>query len=161
MSRGEHKASKRRIEAAERQRKALELKKMGQSYEAIAIACGYAGRSGAYKAVAAALAEITREPAEDVLKLELERLDRVLLAVWERARDGDLAAIDRVLRITQQRMALVGFDVKSQMAIEEHQILRKRVEALEQDREAGQQSLPPRAKPAAEDGSHSGGDGSV
>lgn len=147
MPRGEHKASERRIEAAERQRKALELKKMGHTYETIAQNCGFKNRSGAFMAVKRALEEIVREPAEDVLKLELERLDRLMLGVWPQARDGSFPAIDRVLRIMQQRASLLGIDVRTTMAIEDHQSLKKRIEALESDQQPGSAGLPPRTHP--------------
>lgn len=67
---------KQKIRDAERQAQALELKKQGLNYDQIAAKVGYKFRAGAHAAVQAALKSIVAEPAEDVLKLELERLDR-------------------------------------------------------------------------------------
>jgi hypothetical protein len=113
---GEHKASERRIESAERKRKALELKKAGLSYDEIAVQCGYSSRARAFEAVTRSIRELTQDVAKDVLVLELERLDRLQFGIWEKARGGDLQAIDRVLRIMERRAALVGLDAAAAVA---------------------------------------------
>ena len=55
-----------------------------------------------------ALKELTREPAEEVLKLELERLDVATRAIAKQVRDGHLGAIDRWLRIIESRARFLG-----------------------------------------------------
>lgn len=95
----------------ERRAKALELHLAGATYDAIATACGYAGRSGAYKAVQEALKDRREEPPEDdapegAFDTELARLDAMLRGLWPKARKGDVAAVDRVLRIEERRNEL-------------------------------------------------------
>ena len=74
----ESKTSERRLEAIEKQRKALELRKAGVGYVAIAKQLGYAGPSSSFKAVNSALKRTLQEPADEVRRLELERLDALL-----------------------------------------------------------------------------------
>jgi len=107
---GESKSSPRRIAAAEKQRQALELRKGGASYAAIAQALGYATPSGAQAAIDSALKKTIQEPAEKVRQLELERLDAMLLGLWNDARKGHQGAIDRVLRIMERRAKFAGLD---------------------------------------------------
>jgi hypothetical protein len=107
---GEPKASERRIEAVERQRKAVELRKAGMSYEAIADELGYAGKSGAYKAVHTALTRTLQEPADELRALEAARLDDLWRGIWLDARKGNVAKIDRALKIMARRAALLGLD---------------------------------------------------
>jgi hypothetical protein len=97
-----------RLSPHERQAKALELHLAGTSYEAIAKAVGYASKSGAYKAVRAALASqgLTAKSAE-VIESELARLDALLMGLWPRARRGDVQAVDRVLKIGERRQQLL------------------------------------------------------
>lgn len=102
---------------AEKQRRALELRKAGASYEQIAEAVGYSDRAGAHKAVAAAIKNITREPARDVLTLELERLDTMLVGLWPEARRGNAKAIDRVIRIMDRRASYLGLDAETSIAV--------------------------------------------
>jgi hypothetical protein len=45
-----------------------------------------------------------------VRQLELERLDRLLIALWDLATGGSLGAIDRVLKVMQRRAELLGLD---------------------------------------------------
>lgn len=90
--------------AAEKRAKALELHLAGANYDAIASAVGYASRSGAFKAVQAALKTLG-DPAltGNSLDTELARLDAMLTGLWPKARRGDVQAVDRVLKIGEQR----------------------------------------------------------
>lgn len=118
---GEDTASPRRIEAAERRAQALELRKAGATYEQIAQRLGYADRANAYRAVHTALKEITAEPAKEVIKLELERLDAMLLGLWPDARKGKPEAVDRVLRVMERRSKLLGLDSPVRADVSVHQ----------------------------------------
>ena len=80
------------------------------SYEAIAKQLGVSDKSTVGQRVQAALREIIREPAEAVLKMELERLDVLLSGLWEQAADGDLQALDRALKIQDRRAKYLGLD---------------------------------------------------
>lgn len=96
--------------AVERQRDALELRKSGLSYDAIATRLGYAHASGAHKAVTLALKRTIQEPADELRRVEVERLDAALSAIWKKVLSGDTWAIDRMLKIMERRAALLGLD---------------------------------------------------
>ena len=98
----------RRLQAHERHLQALELRKAGATYQAIADQLGYAHARGAHKAVASALKATLKEPAEELRTLEALRLDAALLAIWRRVTKGDDKAIDRLLGIMKRRMELFG-----------------------------------------------------
>lgn len=95
-------------ETAVREAQALQLRKLRVSYDDIAKQLGYANRSGAFKAVKRAIAAITREPAEELLQLELEGLDAAEAALAGRILKGDEFAIDRMLKIKDMRAKLTG-----------------------------------------------------
>ncbi len=97
------------IERRKKMAKALALREVGASYRQIAAALEVAPAT-AYGYVADALAELTREPAESVLQLELSRLDTMMHGVWLAAAKGELQAIDRVLKIMERRAKLTGVD---------------------------------------------------
>jgi uncharacterized protein (DUF2267 family) len=105
------------IDLAEKQRQAVELRKAGLGYDEIADKLGYANRGGAYKAVRAALLAAVREPAEEVLALELARLDAMLAGIWLDARKGNVLKIDRALRIMQRRADLLGLDAPKRVEV--------------------------------------------
>lgn len=113
----ESKTSERRLEAVERQRKALELRKAGVSFERIATELGYASSAGSYQAVMAALDKTLREPADKVRSLELERLDAVSIRMYQQAREGNLGAIDRLMRLMERRARLLGLDMATQLEV--------------------------------------------
>jgi hypothetical protein len=98
-----------RARSSERQAKALELHLAGASYLAIAKAVGYATKSGAYKAVQAALtAQQQRANVAEAVRAELARLDAMLTGLWAMARRGDVQAVDRVLKIGERRTTLLA-----------------------------------------------------
>src|SRR5690242_12819226 len=109
-SRREGTRSAWRTAVDERQARALELRRAGHDYDAIAAALGYANRSGAYKAVRRALTEAMRAPAEEVRALECARLDVLWTMVFEAALGGDEKAFQRVTWIMDRRARLLGLD---------------------------------------------------
>lgn len=108
---GESSTSQRRLEAAERQRQALEYRKMGATYEQIAQAVGFRSPQAAFAAIKAALTKMLREPTEKVRELELARLDQMMMVPYQRAVAGDLNAIATVLALMNRRAALLGVDL--------------------------------------------------
>lgn len=103
-----------------REFQALELRKQGASYDQIAHAMN-TGKDYAYKLVIRGLKRIDtkmREGLDEMVRLEVERLDAMLRAVWTKAREGDLKAVDRVLRIMQRRADLLGLDAPKRQHID-------------------------------------------
>lgn len=113
----------KKVRAAARQRQAMELRKAGLSYGAIAAELGYAHARAAQKAVETCLHDYYREPAEDLLKLELERLDRMQAGIYGDAISGDLGAVQMMLRIMERRARYTGLDAptKQNLSIDQRQ----------------------------------------
>jgi hypothetical protein len=61
---------------------ALSLRQEGHSYDEIARQVGYANRGAAYKAVQRALLDVIRQPAEELRRIEMERLEEMLQVLW-------------------------------------------------------------------------------
>jgi hypothetical protein len=98
--------------AKNRELECLALRKAGATYDQIGDKVGIT-REGARLAVSRALADLsaaTTEEAKEVRHLELERLDAMLLGLWQKASRGDPASVDRVLRIQERRARLLGLD---------------------------------------------------
>lgn len=101
-----------RVKAA----KALELRMEGKTFEAIAEEVGYAGKQGAYDAVRRSLREIVREPAEELIRLDLERLDAMWGIHYLNAQAGDPQALASCMRIMERRAKLLGLDAPTKVA---------------------------------------------
>ena len=97
-------------EIRDKQRKAVELRLAGANYHQIAQALGYNGHTGARHAVQRGLTMAITEPAAEVLQQELSRLDRLLSGIYPQAVQGNLAAVDRVLKIMDRRAKYLGLD---------------------------------------------------
>lgn len=112
--------SRKKITLTQRQQQALELRIAGNNFDQIAATMGYRNRSGAYKAVEEALRRTLQEPADTYRQMELERLDKMLLSIWERAvtpGEEQWDAFDRVLKIQSQRTYYItGLKVPDRIA---------------------------------------------
>jgi len=104
-------ASKESVGITEKQRKALELRKAGVKLDTIAEQLGYADASGAYRAIISALKKTLQEPADELRKMELERLDGMLLRLEPAIRIGDPQAIRTALAIQDRRAKYLGLDL--------------------------------------------------
>lgn len=108
-------------ELVERERQVLELRRAGATYDDCARAVGYATPQGAYLAYQRALKRTLVETgAEEARQQELDRLDRLQRAVWPNALQGDLAAVNSVLRIMDRRARYLGLDapIKHDVTVE-------------------------------------------
>ena len=93
------------------------MRRDGATFKQIAEALGYKGPSSAYRAVMSALRRTQQEPADELRRLELERLDEALRAIAGRVRQGNLAAIDRWIRISESRRRLLGLDAPTRTEV--------------------------------------------
>lgn len=89
-------------------------------WDTIAERLGYASRGAAYNAVKREIAKIPREAVNELRTVELESLDRLEQVAIRQALQGNLGAIDRVLRIKDARAKLTGLhDAPADTGIEE------------------------------------------
>ena len=98
------------IESTEKAAKALEIRKLGATWEQVAKLAGYANKGAAHNAVNGVLRRMVREPAEELVALEAERLDTYLLALSTKIKNGDIGAITTAIKIGERRAKLLGLD---------------------------------------------------
>ena len=106
----ESKTSERRLSAAQKRVRALELRTEGKTFQQIADELKYRSKASAYDAVTKGLEETLQEPADALRRVESERLDRMLEGLWPKAIKGDTWSVDRVLGIMDRRAKLFGLD---------------------------------------------------
>lgn len=95
-----------------RQERAMGLRVSGLSYLKVAEVIGVSVGT-AFNDCAAArkrIIEQTRESAEEVRSIELDRLDRALHALEAKILEGDTRAIDTMLKLSERRAKLLGLD---------------------------------------------------
>jgi len=111
---GRKRSAIRDINAVERARLAIQLRKQGLTLDDIAAQCGYSDRSGAHRAITRALERAVMEEANELRTLELMRLDEMFAECYalfmDRENKGRLFALDRLLAISKARRELSGLD---------------------------------------------------
>lgn len=132
---GDQQSTRAKLTAAERANEALRLRLLGNSFRQIAEQLGYANGGGAHKAVSKALKSVTRENATELREQELQRLDMSQRAIMGQVLRGNLGAIDRFLKIIDQRAKLTGlYDSIVDTGIEEFKsVLKQWTEQLVED----------------------------
>lgn len=98
-----------RVRSAVRRRQIIDMRIKGMPMTAIAAELGISKQSVHYHLTAAML-DLRTEGLEDLVKLELERLDHLQNAVWPKAMAGDPSAVGRALEIQARRAKLLGLD---------------------------------------------------
>lgn len=112
--------SARKVQALEREERILQLRIGGARYQQIADALGIVP-STVGRALQRGMARWQAQAddlASELIWLQLERLDRLLLGIWPEAVKGNVAAIDRVLKIEERRAKLMGLDLAADLNIE-------------------------------------------
>lgn len=71
---------------------------------------GYANRGTVFHIVSEALRAQTAEAVNELRSLEVERLDNLQLAMWQKAMDGDVPSAIAVVRCVVPRFRLLGLD---------------------------------------------------
>lgn len=106
----------KRQQVAIRRAKALDMRRAGKPYRAIADELEYASESAASRDVHRALQGAVMEAGRNLLTLERERTDAVQAQAWALACDTNLsprdrvAAIREVTRVLERRARLLGLD---------------------------------------------------
>ena len=114
-----NKTTSRSAVTEEQRVQALKFRMAGLSYQQIADHLGIA-RSAAYKLVKTALDRLheeVHEGAEDLRELELQRMDQLFSLAYNNAMKGDIAAIDRCVKIMERRARLMGLDAATRSEI--------------------------------------------
>jgi hypothetical protein len=91
---------------------AVRLRLAGLTYAEVAAKLGVSEQR-AWQLVRAEVQRLNRERKEaaaELQRLELERLDRLHAAFWDRALEGDLDAAGVVLKVMARRARLLGLD---------------------------------------------------
>lgn len=98
-------------ELVDKEIKVLELRRVGLTWVRIAEEVGYADHTGAYAAYKRAIKRTMQQPADELREQELDRIDRLQVAVWPAAMKGDTRAVLTIVRLMERRAKLTGLDM--------------------------------------------------
>lgn len=108
----------KRILAQQKRRDALELRKMGLTYQKIADSVGYPSASEARKQVLKAYGEIIQEPVEELHRLQVERLNHLLMIAWQEAiTTKSMSAINTAANLMSRLDALMGTEAAKRIDV--------------------------------------------
>jgi len=110
---GKAATSKADPKTREKQAEALDYRKQGYSYHAIAESMGISV-AYAHKLVITALAEVVQEPATDLIRMQIERCQDMLATFFPSAIKGDDKASATVLSLIRQIDAYHGIGASTQ-----------------------------------------------
>jgi hypothetical protein len=114
----EQTAEEKAAEREAKELKVLELRRAGFTFQRIAEEVGYATPSGAQRALERIMTRNVPQAPEEFRWQELDRLDRMQVALWPRAMKGDDRAIGTIVRLMERRARLVGIDAPQRIQAE-------------------------------------------
>jgi hypothetical protein len=114
----EQTALEKAAELEAKELKVLELRRAGFTFQRIAEEVGYATPSGAQRALERIMTRNVPQAPEEFRWQELDRLDRMQVALWPRAMKGDDRAIGTIVRLMERRARLVGIDAPQRIQAE-------------------------------------------
>ena len=94
----------------EKELRVLELRRAGFTFQRIAEEVGYKQASGAQRALERIMARNIPQAPNEFRWQELDRLDRMQVALWPRAMKGDDRAINTIIRLMERRAGYLGLD---------------------------------------------------
>lgn len=108
-------------EVAERQQRALELRRDGHTYDQIADELGYSDRGGAFRAVQQALRRAVAPAAKQLRDREGQRLELLWHDAYELVQaSSDVKAILACVRISESLRRLYGLDAPVKVQHSDH-----------------------------------------
>lgn len=113
------------LDAAERGRRALELRRDGMTWPAIAEELGYADKASAYNAAKRLLDRTEVESVEEYRAIQSDRLDEAYRIQFKALKDlvfmGELPAIppavNALVKISDRQSKLLGLDAPTRVAV--------------------------------------------
>lgn len=108
--------AKRKDKQAQRRTEALSLRMAGLTYQQIGERLGISP-DGARDLVQRTLHRAEMRSVESLRELENTRLDRIQAGLWTKALEGDVQAVDAILRISAQRAKLNGLYAPSKLDV--------------------------------------------
>lgn len=95
----------------QREAEVLRLRRQGLTWDMIADKVGYSNASGAHTAYKSALKRIIYSEVIEIRNVEQDRLDIAQSAIWPDVLQGDLPAINTLIKIMDRRAKLLGLDM--------------------------------------------------
>lgn len=102
----------------EKELRVLELRRAGFTFQRIAEEVGYKQASGAQRAHERITARNAPQLPKEYVWQELDRLDRMQVALWPRAMKGDDRAVNTIIRLMERRAKYLGIEAPTKVQAE-------------------------------------------
>lgn len=96
----------------------IRLRVMGKTWNEVAASIGYTRNEAAKRAFREYIQRIPAENAAELRAIENARYDALTAKLWPACMNLDYDAIDRFVRISQQRRALNGIDLEPKLVLD-------------------------------------------
>ena len=97
-------------EVLDKEAQVVQLRRGGLTWDLIAQRVGYKHPASARDAYMRASARIVRDDIDAIRQTEEDRLDIAQSAIWDKVLDGDVQAVNTLIRVMERRAKLLGLD---------------------------------------------------
>ncbi|GAA5046497.1 hypothetical protein HNP84_009732 [Thermocatellispora tengchongensis] len=110
----------RQVEISQRRYQAVQMRIAGVSPTVIAERLGYSGAASVSKDIDRALQKAAKQEqmaSEQLLRLEIDRLDRIMASLWPKVIKGEVNACETALKCINRRASLLGLDLINRQGV--------------------------------------------
>lgn len=104
----------RQVEISQRRYQAVQMRIAGVTPTVIAERLGYSSAAAVVKDIDRAMKKAAQQEqmaSEQLLKLEIDRLDRIMASLWPKVIKGEVNACETALKVINRRSSLLGLDL--------------------------------------------------
>ena len=103
----------------DKEQQVLMLRRQGHTWDAISQRVGYSSPSSSRDAFLRASNRLIRDDLDEVRQMEIDRLDIALSAIWNQIEEGNLMAINTMLKIMERRSKMLALDAPRRLYVQE------------------------------------------
>jgi hypothetical protein len=108
-------ADGREIELFHKEIQVMDLRQAGHTWDQISKALGYKDPMASRRIFQGAFAKAVIPKIEEVRSIESNRLDKITLILWPLVEQGDIKAIETVIKLMERRAKMLGLDAPTRI----------------------------------------------
>jgi hypothetical protein len=108
----------REIDLRAKETEIVSLRRAGHTWEAISNIAGYKNPMDAYRIFQKALTRHLMPKLEELRLVEMDRVDALTLVLWGKAEEGDIKAIETIIKLMERRAKITGLDAPTKIQAE-------------------------------------------
>jgi hypothetical protein len=111
-------ADSREVDLVAMETEIVSLRRAGHTWDAISKLTGHKNPYDAHRIFLRALTRHITPKLEELRLIEMDRVDALTLVLWGKAEEGDIKAIETIIKLMERRAKITGLDAPTKIQAE-------------------------------------------